>query len=401
MEEIKSNKIETMNNYVVTKSNKLITANYKLSAVEQKIVLFLVSKIRKDDEDFKTYTLSIKEFCELLGYTGTPKYTELRKITKKMFGKVLEIWDNGKLKQMSWVSYVEYNPKEGSVNISFDPRLKPYLLQLKREYTSYKLKNVMQLKSSYSIRLYEILKQWQTVKKTEIPLEILRKALGVENKYGEYHNFKKRVLNTAKKEINANTDISFDYEEIKKGRMVTSLCFYIETKSISRLSDDLDLENQDQEVPAPTPTLIETNIKDSKDDQQTPEKEQKLDISYSDIEIDKEWFMPLYDEIDALFKKHNIEGFNEEKLKMWIREAKHIKKPENYVTIREIVRYTVELKGIKNHIGLIVSLIRKSKDHIDNTNNVKTSKRKVRKELIPSWYEEHVKEVEKAVSSKK
>ena len=219
-------------NNAVTKSNALIEANYKLSTLEQKIILYLISQIHKDDDDFKMYKLPIQEFSELLGYRGSPKYTELREITKNLMRKVLEIREGQKLKQMSWVSYVEYDAHSGYVSLAFDPRLKPYLLQLKREFTTYRLKNVMELKSSYSIRMYELLKRWQYMGDVVIQLDDLRMMVGVGDKYSEYHNFKKRVLTPANKEISEKTDITFVYKEIREKRKVVALRFQIKEKVI-------------------------------------------------------------------------------------------------------------------------------------------------------------------------
>lgn len=218
-------------NKAVTKSNALIEANYKLSTLEQKIILYLISQIHKDDDDFKMYRLPIQEFSEMLGYRGSPKYTELREITKNLMRKVLEIREGQKLKQLSWVSYVKYDERSGFVSLSFDPRLKPYLLQLKREFTTYRLKNVMELKSSYSIRMYELLKRWQYMKEVEIALDDLRMMVGAADKYHQYHNFKKRVLTPAKQEILEKTDIWFKYQEVRKKRKVMALRFYIQEKS--------------------------------------------------------------------------------------------------------------------------------------------------------------------------
>ena len=83
--------MENQTNQLVTKSNILIEANYKLGVVEQKIILCLASNIHPEDSDFKSYTLPIKEFNRLLGLNGTPKYTELRQITKELMQKVFEV----------------------------------------------------------------------------------------------------------------------------------------------------------------------------------------------------------------------------------------------------------------------------------------------------------------------
>ena len=149
---------EINQNNFVTKSNKLIEANYKLGVIEQKIILCLASNIQPTDSDFKTYTLPIKEFTNLLGLKGSPKYTELRRITKDLMQKVFEVRINKKVIQVAWLSYVAYNESEGTIDIRFDPFLRPYLLELKREFTSYKLENVVKLKSTYAIRIYEVIK---------------------------------------------------------------------------------------------------------------------------------------------------------------------------------------------------------------------------------------------------
>lgn len=221
--------IEVNRNNFVTKSNRLIEANYKLGVVEQKIILCLASNIQPTDSDFKTYTLPIKEFTNLLGLRGTPKYTELRKITKELMQKVFEIRINKKVIQVAWLSYVAYNESEGTIDIRFDPFLRPYLLELKREFTSYKLENVVKLKSSYAIRIYELLKQYEKIQERTFLLSDLRELLGAENIYPAYGNFKQRVLLPAQKELKNKTDISFKLEEIKNGRRVAKVKFIIQS----------------------------------------------------------------------------------------------------------------------------------------------------------------------------
>jgi plasmid replication initiation protein len=205
----------------------LIEANYKLGVVEQKIILCVASNIQPDDSDFKTYTLPIKEFYSLLGLKGTPKYTELRQITRELMQKVFEVRIENKVIQVAWLSYVAYNETEGTIDLRFDPFLRPYLLQLKREFTSYKLENVVKLKSSYAIRIYELLKQYEKVQERTFSLSDLRKALGAEAIYPAYGNFKQRVLMPAQKELKKKTDISFEIEEVKKGRRVEKIKFFI------------------------------------------------------------------------------------------------------------------------------------------------------------------------------
>lgn len=221
--------IEAKEENLVTKSNMLIEANYKLGVVEQKIILCLASNIQPTDSDFKTYTMPIKEFHRLLGLKGTPKYSELRQTTKELMQKVFEVRINKKVIQVAWLSYVAYNETEGTIDIRFDPFLRPYLLELKKEFTSYKLENVVKLKSSYAIRIYELLKQYEKLQERTFLISDLRKMLGAEDVYPAYGNFKQRVLVPAQKELEKKTDIMFDIEEIKVGRRVTKIRFLIKS----------------------------------------------------------------------------------------------------------------------------------------------------------------------------
>ncbi|MGX1402379.1 plasmid replication initiation protein [Bradyrhizobium japonicum] len=239
--------VDSNTNKLVTKSNMLIEANYKLGVIEQKVILCLASNIQPTDSDFKTYTLPIKEFSKLLGYKGTPKYSELRTITKELMQKVFEVRIRNKVIQVAWLSYVAYNETEGTIDIRFDPFLRPYLLQLKREFTSYKLENVVKLKSSYAIRIYELLKQYEKLEERTFLLSDLRQLLGADDIYPAYGNFKQRVLMPAQKELKKKTDISFEIEEVKVGRRVEKLKFIITpvrkkkgSKQLSLFEDNLD-----------------------------------------------------------------------------------------------------------------------------------------------------------------
>lgn len=215
-------------NYIVTKSNKLISANYDLSLQEQKIILTLASMVQPQDTDFKEYEFKIKDFIELLGLKDQSKYTELPKITRDLKKKVFDIRDGNDIIQVSWLGGVRYKTKEGILILSLDKGLKPYMLELKELYTSYKLDNVLSLKSKYSIRFYEILKSNLFKQYFEIELEELKNMVGSREKaYDTYANFKNKVLLQAQKELKALTDISFDFEEIKTGRKVTSIKFII------------------------------------------------------------------------------------------------------------------------------------------------------------------------------
>jgi plasmid replication initiation protein len=218
-------------NYIVTKSNKLISCNYDLNLQEQRIILTLASMVQPHDIEFKDYEFRIKDFIELLGVKDEKKYIEVPKITKELMKKVFEIREGKKIIQLSWLSSAVYETGAGKVILSFDKNLKPYMLGLKELYTSYRLENVLSLRSKYSIRLYEILKSNSFKKCIEVELKELREMVGANEKtYNIYGNLKSKILLHSQKELKGLTDISFEFEEIKTGRKVTSIKFIIYSK---------------------------------------------------------------------------------------------------------------------------------------------------------------------------
>ena len=247
-------------NYIVTKANVLVTANYDLSLQEQKLILTFASMVQPTDEEFKEYQFKIKDFMELLGVQDKSKYIEIPKITKDLMKKVFEIKEGKDIIQLSWLSSARYKTGEGLVVLKFDSSLKPYMLQLKKLYTSYKLENILSLKSKYSLRLYEILKSNEFKKNWRIDLEELKKLLGANEKsYSIYQNVKNRIILQAQKELKEKTDISFDFEEVKTGRKVTSLRFYIYSDKSQKVSNSKKI-NAIDEVSATVDEDIEIDI---------------------------------------------------------------------------------------------------------------------------------------------
>jgi len=229
-----------MKNKMVVKSNYLIEASYKLSAAEQRVILFLASLIKPADDDFKSYSLSVKEFAQLAGIRHKGEYEDIKEISKRLISRAFTIREPTGDLQLSWLSSAKYMNGKGTVLLRFDPGLKPYLLQLKDRFTRYRLHQVIQLKSFFSIRIYELLKQFEKVQVREFTLEELKRTLGVDDsQYRLYGHFKAKVLNVARQELAEKTDITFDYDEIKVGRCVGRIRFRIQPNHQRSGKEDL------------------------------------------------------------------------------------------------------------------------------------------------------------------
>jgi hypothetical protein len=188
---------------LVKKANKLIESRCNLTLNQQKLILAVVSMIDREDEDFKEYRLSISEFKKLMGLKSTGGYTEIRNEARAIKRKdlVIPLDDEGEL-ITSWFSDVEIRYK-GEIGFFVSAKLKPYLIQLKKSFTAYQLKNILKLSSKYSIRIYELTKQFENIGCRRFDLD-----------------------------INAHTDIFIDCSTHKTGKAVTAVefCIHKQTK---------------------------------------------------------------------------------------------------------------------------------------------------------------------------
>lgn len=225
---------------LVVKSNELIEARYDLNLNEQKIILYAASKLDKNKEKFNILEMDIREFTDLIN-TSEKRYTELRQVVRELRKKeiIIKLDKNNSEKELitGWLSSIEYKGN-GKIELEFSAKLAPYLLQLQERFTKYELKNVLYLKNKYSIRIYELLKQYEKIGKREFELEEFKKIIGCEGRHDRYNHFRERVLEPARKEITELTDILFDYESIADGRKVKGIKFTIVTKGKLKKEED-------------------------------------------------------------------------------------------------------------------------------------------------------------------
>ncbi len=233
--------------FYFVQSNHLIEARNKtpLTFLEKLIFAKMCAMIDPKDTDFIDYTIYIRDVIEILGITdGGGAYQNIIDAAKKLKSREITIVVKDKesgreeILDTSLVigvkrAKVTKDAREMYVKLSFHPDLKPYLLQLKNNFTLLDIRNFVRLHSSSTMRIYELLKQYENTnsKQREISLETLKNMLGVTEKYPMYGNFKQKILEEAQRRINESTDISFTFEEVKIGRKVTGIRFKILKKT--------------------------------------------------------------------------------------------------------------------------------------------------------------------------
>lgn len=213
-------------NELVVKHNSLIRSRYDYSLAELRLVITVASMIAPEDEDFKQYILPAKEYAELMGADSHNTRKAVKQLGEMLMSKPLHIpREGGGFALANWFSWYEY--KDGLIHCEFHPKLRPYMLQLKEQFTKYKLVNILRFKSAYSIRIYELAKSWEGKGEFTISVDEFREILGVKDKYKLYNDFKRYIIERSFKEINSLSDIRLSYREKKLGRKVTDLVITI------------------------------------------------------------------------------------------------------------------------------------------------------------------------------
>lgn len=218
----------------VVKHNILIqSSRYSLSLQEQKILLYVVSKIKPGDEVLKEYDFEITEFCKGCGidYDSGGNYIHIKKSVQDMRNKSFWIELNEDEEVLcSWVNKARINKKSGRIKIRLDDDLHQYLIGLKENFTVYQLLSILPMKSQYSIRIYEILRSFAW-KKREVCFDLgqLKKKLMAEN-YVNFKDFRRFVIEQAVRDINKFTDLEVDWEPLKKGNKVIQIIFRMEVR---------------------------------------------------------------------------------------------------------------------------------------------------------------------------
>jgi plasmid replication initiation protein len=228
-----------MSNKVVNKSNNLITSHFNFSMIEYRILLYAISLVNPLNKEFpQEFKINIREFAKQFNIDYRPLYTELKQTLKrKMFPRYITIrMEDGWVGNFHLIDFMKYHDELGEIELVFSRFAMPLLCDFKRNFTSYHLEQIALFKSAYSIRFYEFSVMHMKAnngKPTQffISIDELKRRFEISDKYKLYGHLKQRVIEKAMTEINAFSNISLRYVEIKKGRSVNQIKLIVKYKN--------------------------------------------------------------------------------------------------------------------------------------------------------------------------
>lgn len=216
----------------VAKGNALVDAFYKLSLIEHQLIAYSISCIERNDIPRKgnlPVHINLAKFKALFGV----EHLSLKRVmdgVNRLYERSVHIYDPGKGEHIRhrWLGeVVEYTKANDELSIVFYERVVPHLtgLKAKGNYTMYLLDMVADFKCQHTFHVWEILAKSRNMKKdiVVIPIDLLRKKLGLEDKYKEFPDFNKRVIKPVFEDLTNCTKLNIDYELIKKGRSYTAI----------------------------------------------------------------------------------------------------------------------------------------------------------------------------------
>jgi plasmid replication initiation protein len=214
--------------------NAITNARHDLSAVQLDIYFMMLSRLKPGDAAGTKYQISVKEIEQLTGRQWN--YQQLREATSGLIGKVFEIEEEDGLLQVAMMSSAKYLKGQGRIQLSIADELKPYLVDLKNNFTSFQLFCVLSMTSKYAKWLYVQFSRWKDIGFLSFEVEQLRIRLNLKDpdgrhpeQYKQWGQFKDNVLEPAIKQINDLSDIRVTYTIEKKGKTFHKLNFTIKS----------------------------------------------------------------------------------------------------------------------------------------------------------------------------
>lgn len=216
---------------VVAKANDLVRARHSLSTMEQRVFVMMVAKLGRESE-FPVQEIPIGEIADTSDVDGSNVYRVAQDICDGLVDQTVDIHDrsdegNRRYTTYNCFSMCQYEEGEGVIRAKFNEDMRPFLLELKRRFTLYLVTVFLRLRSKYSTQIYELLKMRQGISNLRISVSEFRRTLGLETKYKEFAQMKRRVIEQARGELKERADIYFTYRVIREGRSAEAIQFYI------------------------------------------------------------------------------------------------------------------------------------------------------------------------------
>jgi plasmid replication initiation protein len=221
-------------------SNTLTNARYDFDACQLDILFCCMGQIHDTDSESKLYVIHASEIEQMTGRNWN--YQQFRDATEQMGSRMFEIHSEKTYTQFWLFQRVHYVLGQGRIEIKFTEDSIALLKQLKNNFTTYELQSALRMTSKYAKRIYQICSQWKDLGQSRrFSIAEFKRNMGLidekgNEEYAAVHNFKKRVLDVAMRQINEHSDLRVSYVlegEGARKKPLKYLTFYVVRQKIT------------------------------------------------------------------------------------------------------------------------------------------------------------------------
>ncbi len=224
----------------ITQANPLALSRQEMGILTKRLLVLALSDITKEDLTLEPIRITAWEYAQLFNISGKSIYSRIEESARELLEQTIQIKEpNGDWVMFQWVSEARYdNGRESgemaAIEIHIHPRLKPYLLQLRRDFSIIPTEQLLSFESFNSMRLFEVLYTASYAgERSQLIFDVddLKLRLGLDGKYERFKDFR-YVLDKAQEEFSAYTCLAFDYEPDKVGRKFQRVSFRIRRNDV-------------------------------------------------------------------------------------------------------------------------------------------------------------------------
>lgn len=230
-----------MKNEFVIKSNDIIrNFGYDYSEAEYKAIAYVCSLYKKHEKEVETietyrFTVMIQDFLKSCNVDlhGGSVYSWVRKIFESLERKSewIPVYDkDGKelTTRVSWISKC-YFEKSDRIEFYADRDLYWYICGLESRFTKYELDMYLNMNGKHTLRLYELIKSYESMNKFSEDLDVLKKILYVHDKvkYEKTSKFIKEIIVPSIEEINRKSDLKIEFTPLMTKNKITAIEFKV------------------------------------------------------------------------------------------------------------------------------------------------------------------------------
>lgn len=220
----------------VTQANTLALSRQDMGILTKRLLVLALSDITKDDLTIEPIRITAWEYSQLFNITGKSIYSRIEESARELLEQTVQVKEpNGDWVMFQWVSEARYENGRDSrdqmacIELKIHDKLKPYLIQLRRDFSIIPTEQLLSFESFNSMRLFEVLYTASYAgERSELTFDVddLKLRLGLDGKYERFKDFR-YVLDRAQDEFSRYTSLGFDYVAKKVGRKYQRVTFSI------------------------------------------------------------------------------------------------------------------------------------------------------------------------------